>query len=324
MAIPVRTRLFWKIYQLMEPKPAMQQPFDTVRAASDKRIQALSRPGSTLVVGRTDPRVTVRDDNITLADGTTLPIRVYRPSAAAADERLPVVVNFHGGGWVSGNIQQSQWWASSIAGEAGVVVVSIGYRLAPEHPFPGPTEDCYQGTAWVAEHADELRVDPTRLGVMGDSAGGNLAAVVSMMARDRSGPAIALQVLLYPSVDMAGEFPSETENAKAPVLGKADLDNVPELYFYGTGLDKADPYASPIRGKHQDLPPALIQTAQYDPLRDHGTAYAAALREAGGSARLTNYLGAVHGYISLPGVVPAAKQALGEAAAEIKDVLGRS
>ncbi len=314
--------MFWALYRTLETAPAMQQPADKVRRASDRRAKSLAAPGSTLIVGRTDPRVTVRDDTATLPDGAVLPIRIYRPAAAAAGEQLPVVVNFHGGGWVSGNIQQSQWWASSISAEAGVVVVSIGYRLAPEHPFPIPAEDCYQATAWVAQHADELHVDAARLGVMGDSAGGNLAAVVSMMARDRSGPSIALQVLIYPSVDMAGDFPSETENATAPVLGKRDLDNVPELYFHGTGLDRADPYASPIRGKHHDLPPAIIQTAQYDPLRDHGTAYAAALREAGGSARLTNYLGAVHGYISLPGVVPAARQALGEAAAEIRTQLG--
>ena len=322
MPLPLKTRVFWALFQTLDRAPVMQQPADKVRKASNRLAASLSVPGASLLVGRTDPRVTVRDDTATIADGTVLPIRVYRPRAAAPGERLAVVVNFHGGGWVSGNIAQSEWWCSSVAAEAGVVVVSVDYRLAPEHPFPVPTEDCYAATQWVSRHADELNVDAARLGVMGDSAGGNLAAVVSMMARDRSGPAIALQVLIYPSVDLVGDFPSEAENAAAPVLGKRDLDNVPDLYFHGTGLDRADPYASPIRGKHHDLPPALIQTAQYDPLRDHGTAYAAALREAGGSARLTNYLGAVHGYISLPGVVPAARQALGEAAAEIRAQLG--
>lgn len=319
MPLPLKTRMFWALYRAFDVAPAMQQPAEKVRKASDRRAKSLTMPGSAAIVGRTDPRVTVRDDTATLPDGTALPIRVYRPSAATAGERLPVVVNFHGGGWVSGNIQQSQWWASSIAGEAGVVVVSIGYRLAPEHPFPGPPEDCYAGTVWVAEHADDLGVDATRLGVMGDSAGGNLAAVVAMMARDRGGPAVALQVLLYPSVDFMGEYPSEDENAHAPVLAKKDLDNVPNLYFHNTDLDRGDPYASPLRGKHHDLPPAVIQTAQYDPLRDHGVAYATALREAGVEVRYTNYVNAVHGYISLPGVVPAAKQAVSEAAAEIRN-----
>ncbi|WP_375504323.1 alpha/beta hydrolase [uncultured Jatrophihabitans sp.] len=322
MPLPLKTRAFWALYRTFDFAPAMQQPADKVRKASNRRAKSLSLPGIKVVVGRTDPRVVARDDTATLPDGTVLPIRVYRPSSATAGDRLPVVVNFHGGGWVSGNMAQSEWWASSVAGEAGVVVVSIGYRLAPEHPFPSPPEDCYAATAWVAQHADALGVDPGRLGVMGDSAGGNLAAVVSMMARDRSGPAIALQVLIYPSVDFVGDYPSEDENAHAPVLAKKDLDNVPNLYFHGTDLDRGDPYASPLRGKHHDLPPAIIQTAQYDPLRDHGVVYAAALREAGVAVRYTNYVNAVHGYISLPGVVPAAKQALGEAAAEIRAQLG--
>ena len=323
MPLPLKTRVFWVLYRTFDVAPAMQQPADKVRTASNRRAKSLAMPGSKAIVGRTDPRVSVRDDTATLPDGTVLPIRVYRPSTASAGERLPVVVNFHGGGWVSGNIQQSEWWASSVAGEAGVVVVSVGYRLAPENPFPGPPEDCYAATAWVAEHADDLGVDATRLGVMGDSAGGNLAAVISLMARDRSGPAIALQVLIYPSVDFVGEYPSEQENAHAPVLSKKDLDNVPDLYFHNTELDRADPYASPLRAKHEGLPPALVQTAQYDPLRDQGVAYTAALREAGVEVRYTNYVNAVHGYISLPGVVPAAKQALGEAAAEIRSRLGR-
>ena len=322
MPLPLRTRAFWALFRTLDRAPTMQQPADKVRKASDRLARSLSMPGAALLVGRTDPRVTVRDDTATLPDGAVLPIRVYRPRAAAPGERLAVVVNFHGGGWVSGNIQQSQWWASSVAAEAGVVVVSVGYRLAPERPFPGPPEDCYAATAWVAEHADALAIDADRLGVMGDSAGGNLASVVSMMARDRSGPAIQLQVLIYPSVDLVGDYPSEDENAHAPVLAKKDLDNVPNLYFHGTDLDRGTPYASPLRGTHQDLPPAVIQTAQYDPLRDQGLAYAVALREAGVPVRLTNYVGAVHGYISLPGVVPAATQALGEVAAEIRTRLG--
>lgn len=323
MSLPLKTRVFWALFRTFDRAPTMQQPADKVRKASDRLAKSLSLPGAALLVGRTDPRVDVRDDTVTLPDGITVPIRVYRPTAAPAGEKLPVVVNFHGGGWVSGDIQQSQWWCSSVAGESGAVVVSVGYRLAPEHPFPAAPEDCYAATVWVAQHGDELGIDPGRIGVMGDSAGGNLAAVVSLMARDRSGPTIGLQILIYPSVDFVGEYPSETENAHAPVLGKGDLDNVPKLYFHDTEHDRADPYASPIRAKHHDLPPAIIQTAQYDPLRDHGVAYAAALREAGGSARLTNYVGAVHGYISLPGVVPAAKQALGEVAAEIRTQLGR-
>jgi acetyl esterase len=218
-------------------------------------------------------------------------------------------------------VRQSEWWASSVAAEAGVAVVSVEYRLAPEHPFPGPPEDCYDATVWVADEAAELGVDPSRLAVMGDSAGGNLAAVVAMMSRDRGGPELAAQVLVYPSVDLARTFPSETENANAPIITSKDLANVPGLYFAGSTAERTDPYASPLRGKHEGLPPALIQTAQFDPLRDQGAAYADALRAAGVEVRLTNYVDAVHGYLSLPGLVPAARQALGEAVAFLTERL---
>jgi acetyl esterase len=230
-----------------------------------------------------------------------------------------VVLNFHGGGWVSGNIRQSEWWASSIAARSGAAVVSVEYRLAPEHPFPTPVEDCYAATVWVAQHAGELGLDATRLAVMGDSAGGNIAAVVCLMARDRGEPHIALQVLIYPGTDFLTEFPSKTENAEAPILCKKDVDNAHRLYFHGSDGDRADPYASPLRAKHHDLPPALVQTAQYDPIRDEGAAYADALRQAGVAVRYTNYVDAVHGYISLPGAVPMARQALAEAATAIRD-----
>jgi acetyl esterase len=318
MAIPLKTSVFWAIYRVTERRPVMQLPADKVRAASELRKKSLRLPGMWLITGKSDRGVDISESAAKLEDGTVLPLRVYRPKNTGS-EPLPVVVNFHGGGWVSGDVHQSEWWASSVAAQSGAVVVSVEYRLAPEFKFPIPAEDCYGATAWIAEHADELGIDPSRIAVMGDSAGGNLAAVVSLMARDRNGPPIALQVLLYPSVELAGEFPSELENANAPVLGRADLDNVPRLYLADFENDSADPYASPLRAKHHGLPPALIQTAQYDPLRDQGAAYAAALRDAGVTVRLTNYVGAVHGYISLPGVIPAAHQALSEAVDSIRD-----
>ncbi len=154
---------------------------------------------------------------------------------------------------------------------------------------------------------------------MGDSAGGNLAAVVSLMARDRGGPPIAAQVLLYPAVDMKNAYPSEDENEFAPILGKADL-GVSDIYCPGR---ESEPYASPLFADHHDLPMTLIQTAQHDPLRDQGTVYADALRKAGTEVRLTNYVDAVHGYASVPGVVPVARQALGEAVMVLRDAFAR-
>jgi acetyl esterase len=320
VSIPVRTALFWTAYRLVDRAPVMQQPVETVRAASDLRNRMLRLPLAGLIAGRTHRDVEVSESVAKAADGTSLPLRSYRPRGRAG-VALPVVLNFHGGGWVSGDVRQSEWWASSVAAQAGVTVVSVEYRLAPEHPFPGPPEDCYDATVWVAEHADELGVDRGRLAVMGDSAGGNLAAVVALMARDRKGPAIAAQVLMYPAVDLVGEFPSERENANAPIVTSKDIANTPGLYFHGSAGERSDPYASPLRADHHGLPPALIQTAQHDPLRDHGAAYAEALRAAGVPVQLTNYVDAVHGYVSVPGVVPAARPALNEAAAFVREQL---
>jgi acetyl esterase len=316
VAIPLRTAVFWTIYRLFDRAPVMQQPVDKVRAAAELRRKSLRLPGAWLITGRTHPGVEVSEAEAPAADGTALPLRIYRPKNAGG--RLPVVVNYHGGAWVSGDVQQSEWWASSLAAQAGVVVVSVEYRLAPEHPFPTPVEDCYDATRWVSEQAEELGVDAERLAVMGDSAGGNIAAVVAMMARDRGEPSIALQVLIYPSVEIGGEYPSERENANRPILTAKDVANAPGVYFHGSTREKSDPYASPIRGKLEGLPPALIQTAQFDPLRDHGAFYAEALRAAGVEVRSTNYVEAVHGYISLPGIQPVAHQALAEAVAEIR------
>ena len=320
MPIPLRTAAFWSVYRLLDRAPVMQQPVEKVRAASELRKRLFRLPPAALIAGRTHRGVEVDETVAPAADGTPLRLRIHRP-VGSRGQRRPAVLNFHGGGWVSGDVRQSEWWASSVAAEAGVVVVSVEYRLAPEHPFPVPPEDCYDATLWVAEHADELGVDASRLAVMGDSAGGNLAAVVAMMARDRGAPRLCAQVLVYPSVDLADELPSERENANAPILTSKDIANAGRLYFTGSAGERADPYASPVRGKHEHLPPALIQTAQFDPLRDHGPAYAEALRAAGVEVRLTNYVDAVHGYLSLPGLVPSARQALGEAVSFLRERL---
>jgi acetyl esterase len=317
--IPFKTTLFWGVYRHIE-RPVLQQGADKVRAASNLRKRVMALPPARLITGGMARGVTVTGAEAILLDGTVLPLLVYRPSAPVDGPR-PVVVNFHGGGWVSGDMRQSEWWASSVAARAGVVVVSVDYRLAPEFPFPVPMEDCYGATQWVADHAAELGVDATRLAVMGDSAGGNLAAAVSVAARDRGTPEIALQVLIYPSVELVEKFASEAENSTAPILGSRDVDNTAKLYFLNSDREMTDPYASPLRAKHEGLPPALIQTAQFDPLRDQGDAYADALREARVAVRLTNYVDAIHGYASLPGLVPVARQALAETVDTVRQYL---
>jgi acetyl esterase len=318
--LPLRTAAFWSVYRLLDRAPVMQQPAHKVRAKSELRKKLFRLPVAWVVTGRPDRGVTIADTTLQLDDGPELPLRIYRPRVEGS-EPPPVVVNFHGGGWVSGDVRQSDWWCAGVAAGAGVVVVSVEYRLAPEYPFPTPVEDCYAATEWVAEHGAELGVDGSRLAVMGDSAGGNLAAVVCLLARDRGGPRIGLQVLLYPSVDVGGDYPSKHENADAPILSARDLDNAPQLYLLGADADMKDPYVSPLFAEHSGLPPALIQTAQFDPLRDHGPAYASALRDAGVEVRLTNYVDAVHGYASLPGISPSAGQALAEAVDTVRRTL---
>jgi acetyl esterase len=305
--------VLWAVLSRVGGTPVLQLPPDRIRAASDRRRKLTRLPGASIVVGRAHPEVAVSERTAPGADGADVTVRVYRPTVAARTE-LPLIVNFHGGGFVAGDPYQSEWWCSSVAHGAEAVVVSVDYRLAPEHPYPTPAEDCYAVSRWAVEHADELGADPSRVAVMGDSAGGNLAAVVSVMARDRGGPSIALQVLIYPVVDLLNSYPSEDENEFAPILGKADL-TVNTVYCPGR---EREPYASPLFADHRGLPPALIQTAHNDPLRDQGVAYAEALRDAGVPVRLTDYVDAVHGYISISGVVPAARQALGEAVGELR------
>lgn len=321
MAIPRRAALALRLFDLFEREPVMQAAPERVRALAERRRRSTRLPGAWLFVGRPDRAVRTRDLDIQLT-GRTIGGRLYTPDGAGPD--APLILNFHGGGFTSGDPRQSEWWCCTVAAGSGAVVLSVDYRKAPEHPYPAAPEDCYDATVWAVQHADELGADPSRLGVMGDSAGGNLAAVVALMARDRSGPPIALQVLIYPAVEFDREFPSERENRGAPVLTKADMDGSTSLYFHGVDRSRmAEPYASPLRADLHGVAPALIQTANLDPLRDQGSAYAEALRSAGVPVRLTDYVDAPHGYISLAGLFPAtARQAAAEAAAELRAAFG--
>ena len=316
MAIPRQTALFWAGMRLIEGNGVMRLDAAHVRTASNRRKKLSRLPGISLVTGRPHAGVLVTETTA-IVEGRSIGLRVYRPKGGAG-AALPLIVNFHGGGFVSGDPYQSEWWCSSIAYDVQAVVVSVDYRLAPENPWPAAPEDCYEATAWAVEHAGQLGADGSRLAVMGDSAGGNLAAVVSLMARDRGGPDIALQLLIYPGVEFIKQFASADENEFAPVLGKADLE-VWRLYCTEDEAEQA--YASPLRGDHENVAPAFVQTAQHDPLRDQGIAYVEALRAAGVSVTHTNYLDAVHGYISLPGIVPVARQAEHDAAAALHAAL---
>lgn len=248
-----------------------------------------------------------------------IPVRIYRSGTAAGSDGRPLILYFHGGGFVLGALRMGDWLCSSAALRTGAVVVSVDYRLAPAHRFPAAVDDCYAALTWAAEHAAGLGAGGP-IAVMGESAGGNLSAVVSLLARDRSGPAIAHQALLYPATDMSEastSSPSRLANANAPVLKAEDMTAFRHLYLGQDGVT-SDPKASPLLApSHSGLPPALIQVAEHDPLKDDGVRYAAALREAGVPVRLTEYVGAPHGYLNFPGLCRAsARQALAELLAE--------
>ena len=262
--------------------------------------------------------VDVSNDTAAGAEGR-IPVRIYRPHGAAGT--LPLVILIHGGGWTSGNLDTYDWLGSSIAKGAGAVVVSLDYRLAPAHRWPAAAEDCYAALVDVAARAQQWRADSGRLAVVGDSAGGNLAAVLTLMARDRSGPAITWQGLIYPATDLTLGSASLEENADAPVLTKSDVLAFRSHYVPDDG-DRSNPYASPLLAPdHSGLPPALIQVAEHDPIRDDGLRYAEALRAAGVPVRVTTYVGMPHGYLAFPKLCRSAPQALAELCTELRGQL---
>ena len=271
-----------------------------------------------LLLGGVAPGVTLTGDRAAGAVGP-LPIRIYRPTRSAA-ARLPLILNIHGGGWVLGSLDQGDWLCSNVAATVGAVVVSVDYRLAPTHRWPAAAEDCYAALVDVAARAATFGADGANLAVMGDSAGGNLAAVVALMARDRSGPRLAYQALLYPATDLSLSSPSIAANAHAPILTRADCIAYRDHYL--GRQDPRQPYASPVfAGDFAGLPPALIQVAEHDPLRDDGLRYAAALRAAGVAVRTTTYVGMPHGYLAFPRLCRSAPQAVAELCVELRTVL---
>ncbi len=302
--LPLRTRLLGALRTTLGGSVADLPPAE-VPAARERSGRIQAGPAGRAVVGRHDRRVVTEDASLPIP-GAVLPVRVYRPPHLARVP-APVVVNMHGGGFVQGDLDQSDWFCGQVALVAGVVVVSLDYRLAPEHPFPGPAQDCYAAVEALVTDAGRWGIDPERVAVMGDSAGGNLSTVVCLMARDarRRGeraPTIGAQCLIYPGTEMVDVLPSERAIPTAPILHASDIRGFHRLYL--AGADGTDPYASPLRADLADLPPALVQTAEHDPLRDHGIRYADALAAAGVTVRYTDYQGACHGYVSMPRLLP--------------------
>jgi acetyl esterase len=244
-----------------------------------------------------------------------IPLRLYRPAAEGA---LPVLVFFHGGGWVVGDIETHDTVCRHLANRAECVVVSVDYRLAPEHKFPAAVDDAYAATAWVADNAAALGADPVRLAVGGDSAGGNLAAAVSLMARDASAPRICYQLLIYPATDAAMRHESIARFAEGYVLTRSTMRWFYEQYLRSPD-DAADWRVSPLVAPDlAGLPPALVMTAGYDPLCDEGDAYAERLAGAGVPVEHRRFSGQIHGFVTNGKIIRAAEVALDEAAAALK------
>jgi acetyl esterase len=248
-------------------------------------------------------------------------VRLYRPKGAGSTTALPVLVYYHGGGWVIGDLETHDVLCRQITAAAGIAVVAVDYRLAPEHKFPAAIDDAWAATRWVVKQAARLGIDPSRLAVGGDSAGGNLAAVVALMARDAGDPAIQLQMLNYPVTDLAAEAPSYAEFADGFMLTRDSMRWFVDHYLESKS-EASDWRASPLRAPSlAGVAPALVVTAGFDPLRDEGDAYARKLRAAGVRVDHICYGGMVHGFLPMGKLLDTGMRGVAQISAALREAL---
>lgn len=303
----------------MPVDPQVQTVLDQLQALQFPGFAAMDVSQARAIIGQLQPEtvepVAAVEDRVAAGD---IPVRLYRPESA---EPPPLVVYFHGGGWTIGNLETHDGLCRSLANRSGCAVLAVDYRLGPEHRFPAAVEDAMAATRWAADHAEELGVDPGRLGVAGDSAGGNLAAVVSLLARDAGGPRISHQLLIYPATDLTRDWPSYQENAEGYFLTVRDMQWF-ESHYVRSAADRDDWRVSPgVAPSHADLPEAMVVTAEYDPLRDQGETYGELLRAAGVPVRVVRYPGMIHGFLGIA-VLDGAVRAMEEIGAELRSALG--
>lgn len=303
--------------------PILQKVLDAVpfRLSNEDGIDAARQRFRALPRRPLHPELRAEDRDITGPAGP-VGIRIYWPPSHSGDHAVPIIVFLHGGGFVLGDLDTHDGTARQHAIGADAIVVSVDYRLAPEHPYPAAVEDAWAATLWAAEHAAELGGDPNRMAVAGDSAGGNIAAVLARRARDHGRPPVLFQLLWYPATLWDSSLPSFTENASAPIL---DTKAVGEFSrWYAGEVDMSDPPPEMAPGRTKDLgglAPAYIGVAGYDPLRDDGARYGELLAAAGVAAEVHNAETLVHGYLGYAGVVPAATAAMDRGLAALRSAL---
>ncbi|MGZ5803945.1 MAG: alpha/beta hydrolase [Xanthobacteraceae bacterium] len=294
-------------FETLTPQQARQQMRD-VRAALKQPVPAVAE---------------VRDLTANGPHGD-IPLRLYRSSAVRAGEVQPALIFFHGGGWVFGDIETHDNLCRALANSAGCTVISVGYRLAPEHKFPAAVDDCWAALLWVEANAAELSLDKSRLAVGGDSAGGNLATVVAMLAQQRGVPRVVHQVLLYPTVDLEMKSKSYEEQGKDYNLTASAMRWFRDLYL-NSPAQVLDWRASPILAKDiSQLPPAFIAVAGCDPLHDEGVAFAELLKRNGVAVTLRKFPGQMHGFASMSGFLRAADQVISDVGTALKQAWGNA
>ncbi len=304
--------------------PQVRTILNQMAAIGRPQIHELSvaearRASATLAALQGGPEPVARIDTLNLPGPSgNIPVRVYTPSGNAP---FPILMHFHGGGWVVGDIESCDALCRTLCNAAGCIVVSVDYRLAPEHPFPAAVDDAYQATLWIAKNAAAIGGDPRRIAVGGDSAGGNLAAVVAQIARDQGTPALRFQLLVYPVTDAACDTPSYSENGEGYFLTRQAMQWFWNHYIQRTS-DRFHPHASPLRAKDfSRLPPALVITAEFDPLRDEGELYARRMQEAGVPVQLIRFSGMIHGFFTMAAAIDQGKKAIQQAAAAVRAAL---
>jgi len=308
-----REKVYPEVRALLESLEAAGAP--PVESLPVEQARSAAREGLTPWEGPKQPVARTQDLRIPGPEGE-IPVRVFTPEGPGP---FPGLVYFHGGGWVLCDLETHDRVCRAIARQAGAVVVAVDYRLAPEHKFPAAVVDGYAATGWVAANAERLGIDARRVAVGGDSAGGSLSAVIALKCRDAGGPALALQVLVYPVTNLASfDTPSYTEFAEGHFLTRAEME-----WFRGHYLAKPEeglsPDASPLLAQDlRGLPPALVITAECDPLRDEGEAYARRLAEAGVQVTCTRYSGMIHPFFSLPGGLEGGRRAIEQVAAAVR------